>query len=346
VTDPNNAKVIGEQGGIANAMLAFTPKCALAPTPPLPGQIACTAAGNGSGTAYASARLTFPGYTLPANTIVQRVDLRASYWTQGNAAPEFVVSQNPNGTGWTCTADSGLPTTSNNVSVAYARSLTSCLTSSRLASGFTIEWRARTPAICAANVCNANQQALQALDGLEVMVAIDPATSGTAVVMPQDGCLDPFPDDYGAGNDYGVNYWNGISDPDCALLKWEALPDGDGCFSGQVALHGTLYAPGAVVDMEQAGEPTPGCSLFNPSYQAWDYSVFDRGVIVRHLRIKGMRDPVPHTFGGCGSVTCGGTEQDRVVDLEARISGTTKVVARVRYPVAGGPPKIERWTVS
>jgi hypothetical protein len=171
--------------------------------------------------------------------------------------------------------------------------------------------------------------------------------------MPQDGCITPMPNDYASAqpltNRYGVNAWAGNAAPDCALLKWDAVPRTSGtasqigCYSGQVSLQGTLYAPGAAVDFDQAGPKAAACNAASPTFTDWSYPIFARGAIVRTLRIKGFRDPTPQSIGSCGTAACGGVAQDRVVTLRARVGGVTKVEARVRYPVAGGSPETEFW---
>jgi hypothetical protein len=244
-----------------------------------------------------------------------------------------------------------------NVTGAFVRPIsTSCLTAARLNAGFTIEWRARRSVSCSWGTCNSGTPVTQALDGLEVLVALDPATAGTAVVMPQDGCIAPWPNDFTAGqpvtNRYGTNAWATIGAPDCAVLKWDAVPRTSGtasqigCYSGQVSLQGTLYAPGAAVDFDHAGPKAANCNASSPTYTAWDYPIFNRGAVVRTLRIKGFRDPTPHVAASCGGASCGGVAQDRVVTLQARINDTTSVEARVRFPVAGGPPEVETWEIS
>jgi hypothetical protein len=350
VTNASNARDIAEQSGLANASIAVTPKCGNNP-----GQISCSG-GSGSGTAYGSMRLTFPAnqFTLPANTVLQNVKLRASYnTTSSGAAPQFFITQNSDGSGWNCTADATFGTTSQ--TSAFVRPVsTACLTAARLNAGFTIEWRARKTVTCSSNNCGS--AITQTLDGLEVDVQIDPATSSTAVVMPEDGCISPLPNDYTSGQpltyEYGPNAWEGDSSPDCPLIKWDAVPRTSGsasqigCYSGQVSLRGTLYAPGAAIDFDQAGPPASNCSASSPTYTSWSYPIFGRGAVLRTLRIKGMRASAGQTLGTCGASNCGGVAEDRVVTFRARVGGTTKITSRVRFPADGSAPKVETWTVA
>jgi hypothetical protein len=350
VTSASNATDIGEQGGAAEATIKVTPKCGNNP-----GQISCSG-GSGSGTAYGSMRLTFPAnqFTLPANTVLENVKLRASYnTTSSGAAPQFYITQNSDGSGWNCTADATFGVTSQ-LSAFLRPVSTSCLTGARLNAGFTIEWRARKTVTCSSNNCGS--QVTQTLDGLEIDVQLAPSSASTAVVMPEDGCISPLPNDYTSGqpttNQYGMNAWDGDSAPDCPVLKWDAVPRTSGsgnqvgCYSGQVSLQGTLYAPGAAVDFDQAGPKTSNCNASAPTYTSWSYPIFGRGAILRTLRIKGMRASAGQSIGTCGGATCGGVTQDRVVTLQARVGGTTKLTARVRFPAAGGAPRVETWTVS
>jgi hypothetical protein len=353
VTNAANALAIGEQSGILNASIAVTPRCG-----PSPGQIVCSF-GSGSGNAYGSMRLDFPPgqFSLPANTKLEQVKLHASY-NQSSAlfdsdySPEFMIHQYQNPAGWKCTADMTMP--ASHVTSQFWKSVSSCLDATRLASGFSIEWRARVWATCVSNTCGAAQT--RTLDGIEIVPTLDPVASTTAVVMPQDGCIAPIPDAYESNSGasitgYGTNPYRDIAAPECAVLMWDAVPrtigttSQIGCYSGQVSIQGTVYAPGAAVDFDQAGPEAAGCSPSAPSYTAWSYPIFGRGAVVRTLRVKGFRDPTPHAVVSCGNANCGGVVQDRVVTFQATIAGTTKVEARVRYPAAGGSPVVEYWNV-
>jgi hypothetical protein len=350
---PEALKSIGEQGGIVAQDVTIQPQCGSGA-----GQLSCSWFG-GSGTVYESVSVDFPAgqFSLPANTVLQRLDLRASYktWGSGNLAPEFVVKNLAGQSAWSCTADSGLPASTADRFSAFTRSVsTSCLTASRIAAGFTVEWRARASGSCGWFGFGCNGPFTQQLDGLELIVSIDPTSSTTAVVMPQDGCITPTPNTYSGTpltNRYGTNVWDNKSAPDCALISWDAVPRTSGttsqigCYSGQVSLQGTLYAPGAAVVFDQAGPRSAACAAASPTYTSWSYPIFARGAIVRTLRVAGMRDPTPHAIATCGSATCGGALQDRVVTLQARINGTTEVEARVRYPASGGAADVEFYEV-
>lgn len=350
VSGGSGALDIGEQTGIANATITFTPECGWSS-----GQIFCFL-GSGSGYAYGSVRLDFPPgqFALPANTKLQQVKLRASYRTYTGSDPEFVVHQYQNPSGWSCSAVSDFTTSAGQTSVFTDSISTSCLTAARLASGFSIEWRARDNVSCFFGWCGSQES--QTLDGLEVLPDIAPATTSTAVVMPEDGCIVPTPNDYdpwqSLTNRYGMNTYNDVSAPDCALLRWDAVARTTGtasqigCYSGQVSIQGTVYAPSAAIDFDQAGPKAAGCSAASPTFTSWSYPIFNRGAIVRTLRVRGFRDPTPHAVATCGTASCGGVAQDRVVTLDARVAGSTRVLAKVRYPADGSAPKIERWTVS
>jgi hypothetical protein len=165
-----------------------------------------------------------------------------------------------------------------------------------------------------------------------------------------------LPNDYTSGQpltyEYGPNAWEGDSSPDCPLIKWDAVPRTSGsasqigCYSGQVSLRGTLYAPGAAIDFDQAGPPASNCSASSPTYTSWSYPIFGRGAVLRTLRIKGMRASAGQTLGTCGASNCGGVAEDRVVTFQARVGGTTKITSRVRFPADGSAPKVETWTVA
>jgi hypothetical protein len=356
ITNASNALAMGEQGGIQNATITVQPKCGFSP-----GNVSCPF-GSGNGYAYGSIRMDFaPGqFSLPANTTLSDVELHASYnqysaTFDSDSSPEFQVLQYQTSTPLSgCSSDQTMPATDQ--TEQFWKSIpTSCLTASRIAAGFSIEWRARIQASCWFNNCGAAQS--RTLDGMELRLDLAPATPSTAVVMPEDGCISPFPNDYVSNsgtsitNRYGTNVWNDDGAPDCAVLMWDAVPTTTGttsqigCYSGQVSLQGTLYAPDAAVDFDQAGPPSVSCNASAPTYTSWSYPIFGRGVIVRTLHIRGMRDPTPHTVATCGSASCGGTTSDRLVTLDARVNGTSKVHAVVRLPADGSAPKILQWTV-
>jgi hypothetical protein len=302
-----------------------------------------------------------PGqFSLPASTTLSDVELHASY-NQNSAtfdsdySPEFQVLQYQTSTPLSgCSSDMSMPAT--NATEQFWKSIpTSCLSASRIAAGFSIEWRARIFASCSFNNCGAAQS--RTLDGMEVRLQVAPSTSMTPVMVPENGCIVPMPNDYQSNSGdpitdrYGMNSWDDDGAPDCALLMWDAVPRTSGtasqigCYSGQVSLQGTLYAPDAAVDFDQAGPKSATCSAFAPTYTAWSYPIFGRGGIVRTLRIKGYRDPTPHTAVTCGAATCGGTASDRLVYLDAQINGLSNVTAKVLLPADGSAPQIENWAV-
>ena len=214
----------------------------------------------------------------------------------------------------------------------------------------------------------------QHLDGVRLIVELEPNSATTAVYAPENGCV--------AGIGSYPNYWDGISDTDCALLKWDSIGPNATDQKAQVSIHGTLYAPGAAIDVDDQGarctSADTGClSTNDPSgtavpctasgtdslycFKGVNYPIFDRGIIVRHLRFKAfMKDPNGSSpIISCGGPFCGATASPKQVTLTVKVKqnagdpGVTRITAEVCFgPVTAGvcgvgsgagPPTIMSW---
>ncbi len=224
---------------------------------------------------------------------------------------------------------------------------------------------------CTANIFTA---CTEHLDGVRLIFELEPTNATTPVYAPENGCV--------AGITSYPNYWDGISDTDCALLKWDSIGPNATDQKAQVSIHGTLYAPGAAVDVDDQGarctagqlstpNNNPCLSTADPSgtpqpctasgtdstycYFGVDYPIFDRGIIVRHLRFKAfMKAQNAPPIISCGGPFCGATASPKQVDFTVVVNGTTRISATVCFGgvVAGvcqagsgsGPPQIMSWT--
>ena len=96
------------------------------------------------------------------------------------------------------------------------------------------------------------------LDGVELIVTFEPVSASTEVFVPESGCITGRP-----------KYEQGYGSPDCALWKWDSaeyrrqvsifgIPLGGwttitGKPNGQTSIRGTVYAPGAAIDVDDQG---------------------------------------------------------------------------------------------
>ena len=235
VDNAANALRIAEGSGLAAANIKYsTGFC-----------IGCTFEG--------SMTLRFPGYTPPAGYTIGKVELRASYDSNGTTTNPVVTLLGASGSGCTNTRD--LP--AGNDMQARVIDVTTCMTNGGyINSQFDVRWTART--LCIFGACSANDQ----LDGIELIITLNPTDPNTTL-RPANGCTVESP-----------NYWYGISDLDCALMAadspfWSALSPR----RGRISIKGTVYAPSHAVEIDDG-------DVY--------YPLFSRGIIVRHLRLTGF----------------------------------------------------------
>ncbi len=222
----------------------------------------------GSGLAYAgmtagqSVTLNYAGYTVPSGYTVD-VKMRTSFDSPGSAAT--VALQTPGGaalSGSGCTNSVGNQSgvVSNPVQ-SHIFDVGGCLTSGNLKNPFRVQWTAGS---CSGANC-------PKLDGVEFIVTLTPTNRDTTL-NPQNGCITASPD-YWFGAGQGVSQ-------DCAMVRVDSrftTPIGGifgGVRQGRVSVKGSIYAPSGVVDIDDT--------------DVW-YPIASRGVVARHLRIRGFQ---------------------------------------------------------
>jgi hypothetical protein len=202
-----------------------------------------------------SMTLRMPSYTPPTGTTITGISLRAGYDAKnasGSSAPQFVVKT----TGGTTICGA---TTVNGGSGQQANGydVTSCLKPS-IGSQFDVTWNARGSGSCSGSSC-------PQLDGIQVVIDLGLANAANqSYLIPENGCITS-----------SANFWYGTGSPDCAVLRSDAT------FStslssrlGRMSIKGTVYAPSAAMDIDDT-------DVY--------YPIAGRGIIVRHLRIRGFQ---------------------------------------------------------
>lgn len=204
-----------------------------------------------------------PSYAAPSGLQVTGAELRVSYNPQtasGSTAPQVLIKNTGGTTLCTVTLDSGAG--------MQARSYSPSCLQSALSSNFDLQFQAKGSGSCSGAAC-------PQLDGFQVVITTGLSSSGTAagqrVLVPASGCVTASP-----------NLWYGTGSPDCALLK------ADSSFStsvstsrGRMSVKGTIYAPSAAVDISD-----------NDLY----YSIASRGIVARHVRIRGYQSDGTSAF--------------------------------------------------
>jgi hypothetical protein len=221
----------------------------------------------GSGLVYASMNsgqsvaLNYSGFTLPAGYTYSKIEMRTSYdapTTAATAALQTTGGSTFSGTGCSNSVANQSGVTSGPVQ-SRTFDVTSCLTASnRIGSPFRVLWTA-----------GANNAKL---DGVEFMITLSP-NDPNANLRPQSGCITVSP-----------NLWYGYGSPDCAVIRVDGPVDTSGNLlggifggierRGRLSVKGTIYAPSAALDVEDQ--------------QVW-YPIASRGVVARHLRIRGFK---------------------------------------------------------
>ena len=123
------------------------------------------------------------------------------------------------------------------------------------------------------NVCSPVWQGpwTDTLDGIELDITLEPTDTSKPYLIPQSGCIVAHP-----------NYGGGEGQPDCAMVRADTASFADtyqwfwetkeGEWVGRVSTKGTIYAPSAVMEIDDTD---------------YAYPLGTRGAILRHLRVSG-----------------------------------------------------------
>ncbi len=264
--------------------------------------------------------LRFPGYTVPSGYTLDTVQLRASYNPQtasGSTAPQFQV-QTTSGSVF-CPATYASSGAGNQAQVF---DVSTCMkASNHYASAYDVKWSARGSGSCSGSTC-------PQLDGIELIVTIKPIDPNTTL-RPQSGCVTGSP-----------NFWYGVGAPDCALLKvdapfWDQLPGR----RGRMSVKGTIYAPSAAIDIDDTDV---------------DYPIASRGLIARHLRIRGFQYHSGYSEPAFSNwIDTTGAGREVLFYVCAKSSGgcnqddsTRKGRAAVTFEAVTNKPTVTNWSVS
>ena len=172
------------------------------------------------------------------------------------------------------------------------------------------------------------------LEGIELDITLEPtaANANTPMLIPQSGCITAHP-----------NYEAGASGPDCAMVKADSMDSSEtynvpfssnreGYWVGRMSVKGTIYAPSAVVEIDDADNA---------------YPLATRGAILRHLRVSGWKFR-PGYLGTPFSNNIDRTPNPRLATFVARDdAGEVRAAARVQFDVAGSAanvPRIQWWS--
>ncbi len=269
-----NAVTIAEPTGTAVATLKRSANCdnnGISCGPAWLGRI-------GGGTNTAIANFDFGGYTPPAGTAIDSIQLRATYTNADLINLGGVI---PNGSSARlevqgCSSLPNMGTTPSNGTTdlrTKAVDVTSCLTDARadgsfVSQGFTVAWRANRTAICGFGSCTGGID--EKIDGIQMLVNLKPLDANSRVIVPASGCTRGLP-----------NYWAGLANPDCAVLKADStvqnspiplLQTDESKWFGRFSVQGTIYAPSGAVEIDDSDAAYPAVT---------------RGMVVRHLRVTG-----------------------------------------------------------
>lgn len=277
----------------------------------------------GSGLASASIpyngsmTLRMPSYSPPAGMKITNLSLRASYNPQ-TATPSFQIKT----TGGSSVCG---PTTvaSGGGMQANEYPVTSCLSGS-IGNPFDITWNANGSGSCSGATC-------PQLDGFQVIITLGLSNTATDAnqryLVPASGCVTASP-----------NLWYGTGSPDCSLLKVDSSFSSTVSTSrGVLSVKGTIYAPSGVVDIDDT---------------AVQYPIGSRGIIARHLRIRGYQ--IVSGYGDPAFSNYLNTSQTaRAVVFFAcqKTSGTcsqSEAIGRaaVSFAADTNTPSIENWSVA
>jgi hypothetical protein len=254
---------------------------------------------------------------VPAGYTIDTVKLRASYNAQ-NATPSFQILTTGGST--FCGPTAAAAGAGNQ---AREFDVSACM-GSHIGTAYDVRWNAgAVSGTCSPSPCPAPQ-----LDGIELIATLAPTNPNTTL-RPQRGCITGSP-----------NLWYGASTPDCSLLRVDAsVVEGLSLRRGRLSIKGTVYAPSAAIDISDTDVV---------------YPIASRGLIARHLRIRGFNyrnsynepafsnwlDTTPSarqvTFYACGKASGACNQSDP----------TYRGRAAVSFEAVTSDPTVANWSVS
>jgi hypothetical protein len=265
--------------------------------------------------------LSYPGFATPSGYSVSSVIMRASF----DASSAATASVRAAGGGEYCNASftNSLSHTATNPVETKTSDVTSCLTASnRLSNAFDVRW-------------TAGSSGTPKLDGVEFIVTLSPNDPNTTL-RPQNSCVTASPD-----------YWFGMgqgSSPDCAMVRVDSrfeTPIGGifgGVRQGRMSVKGTIYAPSAVVDLDDT--------------DVW-YPIASRGIVARHLRVRGFKyhegfnEPILNDYVDKTPATRQVVFLACEKDSGACTPTDSSLIGRaaVEFEATTGKPSIQAWTL-
>jgi len=275
-------------------------------------------------TAGQAVTLSYPGFATPSGYSVSKVEMRTSFDASAAATADLQTSGGATfgGAGCSNSVANTSGVTSNPVQTKVI-DVTSCMTTSnRLGSAFRVRW-------------TAGASGAPKLDGVEFIITLAPTDPNTTL-RPQNGCVTASP-----------NYWFGAGQgvsQDCAMLRVDSrftTPIGGifgGVRQGRVSVKGSIYAPSAVVDIDDT--------------DVW-YPIASRGIVARHLRIRGFQyhpgfnDPAFNSFVDKTAATRQVVFLACEKDSGACTPDDPSLVGRaaVEFAADTGEPSIQAWSL-
>lgn len=249
----------------------------------------------------------FAQTTIPAGSAIQSVGVRVAH-REGNGGSGS--GNNDDFGSGTVTLVSGSGTCSDsltkklNLATETLNGLNGCLSSASSFSNIKV-----TYSVTAKNANNNNK-----LDDFLDGVAID-VTYANNGLAPASGCI--------TNPGYSTS---GADATHCPVFR---ITGGN---NSHMAMHGMLYAPEGVVDMNASAGSMQG---------------YTRGIVARNLRAN-ITPSITFPFNISTPAPVGGVPTDRIVDLVATIDGVVKLQATVSFhdqPAAGTSVTIESWKV-
>jgi hypothetical protein len=263
--------------------------------------------------------LRMPSYSAPSGLQITGAQLRVGYNPQsasGSNAPQISIKNTGGTTLCSVTLDGG--------SGMQANTYTPSCLQGALASNFDLQFQAKGSGSCSGTGC-------PQLDGVQVIVTTGLASTSAAgqrTLVPGSGCIVESP-----------NLWYGAGAPDCALLKVDSsFLSSLSTNRGRMSIKGTVYAPSAALDISDT-------DVY--------YPIAGRGIVVRHLRIRGFQmNPGYGTAAFSNFLDTSQTARDVAFFACEKSSGgctADEAIGRAAVTFAADSthtPTIQNWTVS